>query len=61
MQSAKKWGQLSQEQKDKYREEATSSAVRFKKQSMKPQVEVSRVMRHLQEIVSMNVRVIAWH
>ena len=59
--SVKKWGQLSQEQKDKYREEATSSAVRFKEQSMKPQVEVSRIMRYLQEIVSINYRLIAWH
>ena len=54
MQSAKIWGQLSQERKEKYKERATSSAVRFKEQSTKPQVEVSRIMRHLEEIVSIN-------
>ena len=57
--SAKIWGQLSQERKEKYKEEATSSAVRFKEQSTKPQVEVSRIMRHLEEIVSINFKLTA--
>ena len=55
MQSQQKiWGQLSQELKEKYKEEATSSAVCFKEQSTKPQLEVSRIMRHLEEILSIN-------